>query len=402
MTPQPNIQGDYIKRPFADAEYRDRARRVREEMRRRGVDVLLVLSPPNLCYLTGFESIWYPPRAPVGAILAANDERLVFVDYDRHRTLVERVALYDDAVFYDYSTAVADLRSAVRARGWRDATIGVERWTQSPGAPLVDEIAAALAHEAATIVAGDWIVDRVRLVKSVAEQECVRQAGQIVDAAFASLAEFVRPGRTELEIAAHVNAVMAANGGEESAIRTMVSAGPDVWCRTHSPPSRRPVEIGDVMYVDACGVVNRYHVDLCRTFAIGRDHPEARAVLEQTTGSVEAVREVVKPGDPLDVAQRTAEEYVFSRFPRERVWWVGGYALGIAMPPNWVGHTYLANDAFERFTWEPGYVTNYENILFDRDQGYTASYMETLLMGPQRIEVLSTHQRQLTVLEARA
>ena len=203
------------------------------------------------------------------------------------------------------------------------------------------------------MVAGDWIVDRVRLVKSVAEQECVRRAGQIVDAAFASLAEFVRPGRTELEIAAHVNAVMAANGGEESAIRTMVSAGPDVWCRTHSPPSRRPVEVGDVMYVDACGVVNRYHVDLCRTFAIGRDHPEARAVLEQTAGSVEAVREMVKPGDPLDVAQRTAEEYVFSRFPRERVWWVGGYALGIAMPPNWVGHTYLRTTPSSRSPGSP-------------------------------------------------
>jgi hypothetical protein len=107
----------------------------------------------------------------------------------------------------------------------------------------VDEIVAALAGDGATVVAGDWIVDRVRLVKSVAEQECVRRAGQIVDAAFASLAEFVRPGRTELEVAAHVNAVMAANGGEESAIRTMVSAGPDVWCRTHSPPSRRPVEV---------------------------------------------------------------------------------------------------------------------------------------------------------------
>ena len=45
-------------------------------------------------------------------------------------------------------------------------------------------------------------------------------------------------------------------------------------------------------------------------------------------------------------------------------------------------------------------MTNYENILFDREQGYTASYMETLLMGPERIEVLSTRQRQLTVLRA--
>ena len=363
MTPQPGGQDDYIKRPFADAEYRDRARRVREEMRRRGVDVLLVLSPPNLCYLTGFESIWYPPRAPVGAILAANDERLVFVDYDRHRTLVERVALYDDAVFYDYSTAVADLRSAVGRRGWqrrrRSASSaghslrGRRWWTRSSRHWRARERTWSPATGSST-GCGRQVGGRAGVR---------RRAGQIVDAAFASLAEFVRPGRTELEIAAHVNAVMA-----RTVARSRRSAP---WCRqgqtcgaapTHRRRGARSRSATSCTWTRA-GSSNRYHVDLCRTFAIGRDHPAARAVLEQTAGSVEAVREMVKPGDPLDVAQRTAEEYVFSRFPRERVWWVGGYALGIAMPPNWVGHTYLANDAFEPFTWEPGYVTNYENIL---------------------------------------
>ena len=77
---------------------------------------------------------------------------------------------------------------------------------------------------------------------------------------------------------------------------------------------------------------------------------------------------------------------------------MGGYALGIAMAPNWVGHTYLSNDAFEQFTWEPGYVTNYENVLFDRDAGFTASYMETLLMTETGIEALSRRPRTLTVL----
>ena len=385
-------------RPFTDAEYRDRAARVRAEMARRGIDVLIVLSPPNLCYLTGFESIWYPPRAPVGVMLARDDDALVFIDYLRHRTLVERVALFDDGVFYDYATAVDDICDAVRARGWAAASIGVERWTQSPGAPLVDALAAGLAAGGARIVAGDWAVDRVRLVKSEAELACVRRAAEIVDAAFDALPELAHPGRSELQVAAGLQAVMAEQGGEEPAIRIMVSAGPDVWCRTHGAPSRRPLEEGDVMYVDACGVYSRYHVDLCRTFAIGRDHPHARAVLQDTAGSVDAVVAAVGPGDPLRRAQEVAEEYVFSRYPADRVWWVGGYALGIAMPPNWVGHTYLAGDAFEDFTWQPGYVTNYENILFDREAGYTASYMETLLMGEKRIQPLSRHPRELTVL----
>jgi Xaa-Pro aminopeptidase len=386
-----------LEQPFPEPEYRERARRVREEMGRRGVDVLFVLSPANLCYLTGFESVWYPPRAPLGVVVSRDDERLVFLDYERHETLVRRTALFDEAVFYRYEDALDSIAGAFRDRGWSDGTVGIEWWTQTPGGPLVRETADRLAALGAQVVSGDWIVDRVRAVKSHAEIECVRRAAEIVDAAFTDLLESVRPGQTELQVAARLDAVMADQGGESAAIRTMVSAGPGVWCRTHSPPSRRPLEVGDVMYVDACGVFNRYHADLCRTVAIGRDHPEARRILEQTAQSVEEVRRVVRPGDPLDVAQRVAEEFVFSRFPREQVWWVGGYALGVAVPPSWVGHTYLSNDAFETFTWEPGYVTNYENILFDRERDFTASYMETLLMTGGGIETLSRHPRELAL-----
>jgi Xaa-Pro aminopeptidase len=386
--------------PFSIDEYRDRAGRVRARMRERGVDVLFVTSPANLFYLTAFQSIWYPPRAPVGVVVTADDERLVFCDYERHETLARETAHYDDAVFYRYENVLDTIAETFRARGWLEGTIGLERWSPAPGAPLLDALGSRLGELGGKIVSGDWVVDRVRLVKSPAEIEFVRRAGAIVDAAFDDLEEHVRPGQTELEIAARLDAVMAEHGGERAAIQTMVSAGPGVWCRTHAPPTRRPVEAGDVMYVDACGVVNRYHADVCRTFAVGRDHPEARAILDVTAQSVEEVRRAVKPGDPLDVAQRVAEEFVFSRFPREQVWWVGGYALGIAMAPNWVGHTYLSNDAFEQFTWESGYLTNYENVLFDRDAGFTASYMETLLMTETGIEPLSSRPRTLTVAGA--
>jgi Xaa-Pro aminopeptidase len=386
--------------PFPLEEYRDRARRVREEMARRGIDVLYVMSPANMCWLTGFESIWYPPRAPLGVVLARGSEELVFVDYERHRGLVTETAHFDDAIFFTYETALDTVVDAFAARGWSQGSVGIEWHTRSPSAPLVQEVADRLSAKGARIVSGDWAVDRVRLVKSPLELECVRRAAAIVDAAFLEIREEIRPGRTELQVAARLNTIMAEHGGEEAAIRTMVSAGPLVWCKTHAAPGHRPIETGDTVYLDACGVSSRYHVDLCRTVAVGKDHPGARAILEQTTGSVAAVQEAVRPGDPLDVAQRVAEEHVFSRIPREQVWWVGGYALGLALPPDWVGHTYLSNDAYERFTWEPGYVTNYENICFDRDGGFTASYMETLLMTETGIEILSKVPRELHVVGA--
>jgi Xaa-Pro aminopeptidase len=384
--------------PFERAEYRDRARRVREEMARRGVDVLYVMSPANILYLSGFESIWYPPRAPLGVVLRRDDERLTFLDYGRHETLVAMTAHYDDAVFFDYTDAVETVVGAFRANGWTAGTVGVERYTKSPAGPLVERMAGALADAGAQVVPGDWIVDRVRLVKSPAELERVRRASDIVDAAFEALHDYVRPGRTELQVSAFLTLAMADLGGEEASLRPMVSAGPEVWCRTHATPTRRPLERGDVIYVDACGVVDRYHVDVCRTYALGDDNPGARAILDYTTQSVERVVAGVRPGDPLDVAQRIAEEHVFARYGPEQVWWVGGYALGVSLPPDWVGHTYLSNDAYEQFTWEPGYVTNYENILFDREAGFTASYMETLLMTETGIEILSRVPRTLQVI----
>ncbi len=384
--------------PFPIEEYRARAKRVRDEMGRRGVDVLYVMSPANLCYLTGFESIWYPPRAPLGVVVTQDSDELVFVDYERHRALVEMTALFDDAVFFTYETAVATVADAFRTRGWTHGTVGVEWHSRSPAGPLIHAVAAALRERGAGIVSGDWIVDSVRAVKSPAELRTVRAAAAIADRAFLEIREHVRPGRTELEVAGELGAVMARLGGEEAAIRTMVSAGPLVWCKTHGAPTRRRIEHGDVVYIDYCAVVDRYHVDLCRTLAVGADHPQVRAILDVTSESVVAVQKVVRPGDPLDVAQKVAEDFVYSRFPREQVWWVGGYALGIALPPDWVGHTYLSNDAYEQLTWEPGYVTNYENILFDRDAGFTASYMETLVMTETGIEVLSRVPRTLTIV----
>jgi Xaa-Pro aminopeptidase len=385
--------------PFPTAEYRDRARRVREEMRRRGLDVLYVLSPPNLHWLTGFESIWYPPRAPVGCVLSVDSENLVFTDYERHRNHASTAAHFDDAIWFTYADCVEAVAQGLAARGLTGGNVGMERWTVAPGAPLVAAIADAIRGTGADVVDGDWVVDRVRALKTEAELHSVRRAAAIVDTAFREIQGYMRPGRTELQIAARLNAIMADEGGEEPAIRTMVSSGPLVWCRTHGAPGHRPLERGDVVYVDACGVHRRYHVDLCRTFAIGDDCPGARDVLDWTAQSVGKVQAAVRRGDPLDVAIRAAEEHVHARYGPEQIWWIGGYALGVALPPNWVGHTYLDNAAFEQLTWEPGYVTNYENILFSREQAFTASYMETLLMTETGIEVLSEVPRTLTLVE---
>ncbi len=64
-----------------------------------------------------------------------------------------------------------------------------------------------------------------------------------------------------------------------------------------------------------------------------------------------------------------AERHARERIAAERIWWIGGYALGLALPPSWVGHAYLANDGPERIALEDGWTSNFETILYDRERG---------------------------------
>lgn len=121
--------------------------------------------------------------------------------------------------------------------------------------------------------------------------------------------------------------------------------------------------------VDACGVVDRYHANLARTYALGEVSAVARELLEQAAGSADELIRAARPGEGPEAAAAAAERYVRERVAPERIWWIGGYALGLALPPSWVGHTYLANDGPQRCLLAPGYVSNFENVLSTRTRG---------------------------------
>jgi Xaa-Pro aminopeptidase len=381
--------------PFEETEYRERQARVRAAMAERGIDILYVTSPANLLYLTGYEAVWYPPRLPVGVAVLRHDEAVVVFDWIRHEGYVRMGVLADDAVLFDYGDATRVVVDAFRSRGWLGGSVGLEGSAVNPSPGVLHELSRGLEQAGAAVVAGDWLVDGVRLYKSAAELQRIRSAGVIADRAFRRLREDLRPGRTEVEVSGHLASLIAQEGGEIAAMPPLVSAGPNAWRDTHAFPGRYVLQRDDVVSVDICGVVDRYHANLGRTFALGNGSALAREMLDLAAGGAEELVRVARLGEPPEVANAAAETYVRDRIAADRIWWLGGYSIGLGLPPSWSGHTYLANDGPQRCEWRAGYVSNYEAILFDEHEGFAATYIDTVVMTDDGLEILSELPRTL-------
>jgi Xaa-Pro aminopeptidase len=381
--------------PFSVAEYRDRHARVRAAMEERGLDLLYVTSPANLFYLTGYEAIWYPNRLPLGVVVDRACPEVVFFDWTRHAAYVSTRVLCDEVVFVDYGLAPQQVAGAFAEFGWTKRVIGMEWCSLNPAAPVMSAVADLLRQMGSTLVSGDWVIDQIRLYKSAAEIDRIRRAAAIADGAMLQLQGELRPGMTELEVSARLTGLLAGRGSEVAAMAPLVNSGPGAWSATHAFPTRRALETGDVVAVDCCAVVDRYHANLGRTFAVGRPNPRAARMLDLAAGSVFELQRAARTGDGPEAAAAAADRYVRQRVPAENVWWVGGYSLGIAFPPSWVGHTYLANDGLEKCRLLPGYVSNYENVFVDREHGFEAGNIDTMVMTERGLEVLSSVPRGL-------
>ena len=392
--------------PFSVGEYGERVEKVRREMARREIDLLFVSSPPNITYLTGYDMVWYYLTSPVSVAVHADSGQTVFFEVPYHQPTVEWHAVVDDAEYFgDGQSPAEHIVSSLKGRGWLKGNVGVEDWSRAPSGVVINEIKQGFADAGANVVDGSWVVDRVRLIKSAPEIEVMRKAASIADKAMESVRSSIRPGVMETELAGVALHAMMKEGGGDPAIRAAVRSGPRFAAR-HSAPSHRKLQQGDLVWINHCGSYHRYHADLGRLFSLGEPSPKWRELMDKTCGSVDHVISKVRPGDPTGVAQKAMDEYADSMGLRPYVAYVSGYNMGIAIPPDWVGHTFIdPGTGFETARYDPGMITNYENLytVLDADPGWKGGtgggFIETILMTDSGLETLSKLDRNVTVIE---
>jgi Xaa-Pro aminopeptidase len=146
----------------------------------------------------------------------------------------------------------------------------------------------------------------MRSRKSAAEVAALREAGAAIDRVHAAVPGWLRPGRTELEVAADVAAAIGAEGHVRADF-VIVASGPNA-ASPHHEPSGRVLQPGDAVVVDIGGTMpSGYCSDCTRVYAIGGPPGEFLRYYEVLRDAQEAACAAVRPGvtaEAVDAAAR--------------------------------------------------------------------------------------------------
>ncbi|WP_328917176.1 MULTISPECIES: M24 family metallopeptidase [unclassified Streptomyces] len=154
-------------------------------------------------------------------------------------------------------------------------------------------------------LAGD-VLSVLRMRKSPAEVEALRRAGAAIDRVHRSIGEWLRPGRTEREVAKDIAEAIVASGHTTTDF-VIVGSGPN-GASPHHEVSDRVIRAGDPVVVDIGGTTeDGYCSDSTRTYAVGEPPDEFRALYEVLLRAQRAQTDAVRPGltaEELDAVGR--------------------------------------------------------------------------------------------------
>ena len=265
--------------------FQARQRKLRQHLATSRFDALLLSHLPNIRYLCGF-------TGSAGFLLVEDAGSVFFTDvrYDTQahkevntaRVVIARKSLLEE---------VADFLGKKRRRG-KGWSIGIEseHFTVAERNRLNK-----LRPSGVTVKDAPAIVERARMVKDEDEVRRIRAAVELGAKLFDRTVEVMRPGITEVEVAAEMELMARRNGAEEMSFPTIIASGARS-ALPHGRASEKPITPGAFVVCDFGVILSGYCSDQTRTVWLGKVADDARPVYEAVREAQQAAIQAVRPG----------------------------------------------------------------------------------------------------------
>jgi Xaa-Pro aminopeptidase len=304
---------------------RSRIHRLRLSFSALRSDALLVTHLPNIRYLCGFTGS--------AAILLVEHSRATLFTDSRY-TLQARQEVRD-------ATTVIALHGLLGAVG--EALKGCRGNIRLGFAPAQLTVAEKDALQTAIGARLRWLaapglIERLRAVKDAAELALMRRSARLISEVWTAAVRNVKPGISELAVAADIERGMKLQGASGPSFETIVASGArSAW--PHARPTPKLLRKNELVVLDQGAILRDYCSDMTRTVFLGRSAVGARAgvrsnskvrslyaaVLEAQEAAIAAIR----PGISAATVDAAARK-VFKRLGLDRYFTHStGHGLGL-------------------------------------------------------------------------
>ena len=174
----------------------------------------------------------------------------------------------------------------------------------------------------------DKIISDLRIVKNAHEIDCICRAQSIAEQALEQVLPNIQPGRTEKEIALELDFTMLSLGADAVSFDTIAVSGEN-GSLPHGVPGQRELRDGDLLTLDFGAVVDGYHSDMTRTFAIGSINEEQRKIYELVLTAQQAGISAVCPGVSCKDVDNAVREVFEKAGMLERFAHSTGHGMGL-------------------------------------------------------------------------
>jgi len=329
-------------------EFDARKARIQRSMQAAGLDALLITSPSNVWYVTGF---WeFIPIRMEFVLLPSSGDACFMVSKNEHEYAV-KTSVIDDVRYYTEFPEVGRRQSPfeilsdlVHEKGLAEATFGIEE----SALPIADCRRIGTLLPRARLRDGSAILREQRMIKSPYEIGLLRKSGKVAVAAWNATLRVAKPGIREYEIAqaARMAATEAAAGefGPEDINHSPLTDGVQLLqsgprsSMSHGRASPNRLKLGDLVAICFC-MTNQfkgYRVGFSRNFALGAASEKMNRVYALLYRAQQIALGEVRPGvkaSHLDrivrgiISEAGYGEHIEHRLGR-------GVGLDIAEAPN--------------------------------------------------------------------
>jgi Xaa-Pro aminopeptidase len=362
--------------------------------------VLWITSPPNMTYLSGYDAWSF--YVPQGLLLGLEEAepvwigRAIDVPCARATTFLkpENIHGYGDEFIVPPAHGMEFVASIVRSMGWSRSAIAVEMDTHYFTALAWERLKSALPR--CRFVDADRMVNWQRLVKSSAEIEYMRQAGEITDVAMRAGIAAIAPGVRHCEVAGTVYRALIcghpAYTGDVPDYQTMPKGADTV--APHLSWTDEPYVANEACTLELGANRHRYTIPLARTAYLGAPPASLVNVASAVGEGLEAALDAVKPGvtcEEIEACWRNATS-ASGLTKKSRI----GYSVGIGYPPDWGEYTASLMPG-DRTVLEPNMVFHLMLGIWEQGTGYEIS--ETFRVTDAGHACFSSVPRELIVCQ---